>query len=95
MESLKFSGAPFSPIQEYIDVSTTILRELPNERNPNAVPKELVDSTNRSIEERVAERVLKRATKKKELQLKAEGHKRAVSELQFSLMLVVMVAFVG
>jgi hypothetical protein len=92
MESLKFSGAPFSPIQEYIDVSTTILRELPKKRDSNAFANDLVASTNRSIEERVAERVSKRATKKKEIQLKAEGHKRAVSELQSPLMLLVMIA---
>jgi len=92
MESLKFSGGLFSPIQEYIDVSTTILRELPKKRNSNAFANELVASTNQSFEERVAERVSKRATKKKEVQLKAEGHKRAVSELLFPLMLVVMVA---
>ncbi len=91
MESPKLSGHPFSPIQEYIDVSTTILRELPNKRSSVALVNELVDSTNQTIEERVADRVSKRATKKKEIQLKAEGHKRAVSELQFPFMLVVIV----
>jgi hypothetical protein len=87
MESLKFSGAPFSPtpLQEYIDISTTILRELPNKRKSNAFANELMDSTNQTIEKRVAERVSKRATKKKEIQLKAEGHKRAVSDLQFPI----------